>query len=49
MGLTDRGDAISGIIEDLKRLGVVPLNVVGKPVFQYPVQIYKLNDQTHTP
>jgi len=47
MGPTDRGDAISGIIEDLKCLGVVPLSVVGKPVSKCPVQICKLNDPTH--
>jgi len=40
MGPTDRGDAISGILEDLKRLVVVPLSVVGKPVFQYTLQFY---------
>lgn len=48
MGQTDRGDAISGILEDLKRRGIMALSVVGKPVFQYPIQLksIKLNDQT---
>lgn len=38
MGPTDRGDAISGILEDLKRRGVMALSVVVKPAFQYPIQ-----------
>jgi len=37
MGPTDRGDAISGIIEDLKCRGVMALSVLEKPVSQYPV------------
>lgn len=39
MGPTDRGDAISGIIEDLKHRGVLTQSIVGKTVSaSHPIQ-----------